>query len=289
LDDGLIADWEWLSSKDGFLHGESGIFSTSTLSIGTHIIQFRVKDDEGQWSDYDERTLTIDAEETPGNQRPSAQITSITPSQIFVGESVSFSGQGTDSDGYVVGYSWQSSIDGTLNSKSSFSTDQLSVGTHSISFKVKDNDGEWSTPVTSSVKVLQADDDNGTGPVADCGGGYSGMINIPVVFDASGSYGPDEGSIESYEWEFGDGTTGAGVIITHSYNNTGNYTVHVTVTDAHDDTDTCTTYAHILDDDNGSGDDPGSSESSSDSTPGFLVYIFLISLFLILCINRKQG
>jgi len=53
-----------------------------------------------------------------------------------------------------------------------------------------------------------------------------------VTFDASASYDPD-GSIVSYQWDFGDGnvTTVADPIITHVYGDCGNCTVTLTVTD----------------------------------------------------------
>jgi hypothetical protein len=53
-----------------------------------------------------------------------------------------------------------------------------------------------------------------------------------VTFNASTSYDPD-GNIVSYKWDFGDGniTTVADPIITHSYENCGNLTVTLTVTD----------------------------------------------------------
>lgn len=51
-----------------------------------------------------------------------------------------------------------------------------------------------------------------------------------VTFDASLSYDPD-GTIDSYTWSFGDGTTGNGEIVTHSYADNGTYAVELTVVD----------------------------------------------------------
>jgi PKD repeat protein len=51
-----------------------------------------------------------------------------------------------------------------------------------------------------------------------------------VDFNASSSYDPD-GSIVSYSWDFGDGTTGSGVTTSHVYPYEGWFTVTLTVTD----------------------------------------------------------
>ena len=56
------------------------------------------------------------------------------------------------------------------------------------------------------------------------------VVNQAITFDASSSYDPD-GYIVSYNWTFGDGTNGTGMIINHSYSSAGNYTVTLTVSD----------------------------------------------------------
>lgn len=46
----------------------------------------------------------------------------------------------------------------------------------------------------------------------------------------AGSWDPD-GTVESYSWDFGDGTTGTGVNPSHTYAGAGSYTITLTVTD----------------------------------------------------------
>jgi hypothetical protein len=58
-----------------------------------------------------------------------------------------------------------------------------------------------------------------------------------VTFDAWGSYDPygaaghSNEPLVSYDWDFGDGTTGSGVTVTHTYGERGFYEATLTVTD----------------------------------------------------------
>jgi len=68
-------------------------------------------------------------------------------------------------------------------------------------------------------------------PIAD----FTYMPEYPIVdqtveFDASSSYDPD-GTIVSYDWDFGDGAKASGDVVTHAYSSAGNHTVILTVTD----------------------------------------------------------
>jgi len=56
------------------------------------------------------------------------------------------------------------------------------------------------------------------------------MVGGNIIFDASESYDPD-GTIVSYEWDFGDGGTASGQIVTHNYAQESLYPITLTVTD----------------------------------------------------------
>ena len=58
----------------------------------------------------------------------------------------------------------------------------------------------------------------------------SGQAPLEVNFDASASSDPD-GQILSYLWEFGDGFTGTGISINHTYSGEGSYSPQLIVTD----------------------------------------------------------
>jgi PKD repeat protein len=64
-------------------------------------------------------------------------------------------------------------------------------------------------------------------------------------FSAAGSSDPD-GTITSYDWDFGDGTTGSGALVSHTYAASGTYTTTLTVTDDDNATTTDTVTVTVL-------------------------------------------
>lgn len=109
------------------------------------------------------------------------------------------------------------------------------------SFTYKAHDGQ----VTSNIATVIISVNNiNDPPLADHSGPYSGTVGILVTFDGSKSYDSD-GIIVSYEWKFGDGSTGTGISPTHIYKTSGTFTVELTVTDDAGATDTATATAEI--------------------------------------------
>ena len=174
-----------------------------------------------------------------GSLPPTASIGSISPDTALQRvDIVEFRGNGTDEDGSVVIYQWRSFIDGTLSDQKDFDmpASELSPGTHTIFFRVKDDDGLWSTRDVGYVTIESLN----KAPIANFT--YSPehpLVNEEVTFNASSSYDPDDGDfIKKYEWDFGDATNTTGKIVTHSYICGGNYTVALTIVDNAGATDT---------------------------------------------------
>jgi len=83
-------------------------------------------------------------------------------------------------------------------------------------------------------------------PVANPGGPYLEAINIAIAFDGSLSSDAD-GDALTYAWDFGDGSTGTGVMPSHIYIAAGVYNVCLTVNDGAVDSDPTCTLAVVYD------------------------------------------
>lgn len=65
----------------------------------------------------------------------------------------------------------------------------------------------------------------------------NGAIPLTVAFDAGQSFPASGSTILTYDWSFGDGASGTGVLTDHTYTATGTYSVNLTVRDDKGETD----------------------------------------------------
>ena len=141
-----------------------------------------------------------------------------------------------DSDGSIVTYEWREGE--TVLGTTEVITHNFNVGTHSVTLTVTDNE-----TLTNADEVIITVEPN-QAPIAYAGPDQTVLVNEIVTFDGSGS-SDISGTIVSYEWNFGDGTTVTGQTVDRTYSTAGSYTVTLTVTDNGGATDSDTTLVTV--------------------------------------------
>ena len=121
-------------------------------------------------------------------------------------------------------YAWDFG-DGTTSTEPVVTHTYEKGGEYTVTLTVKDNSGlECDTDVTTEKVTVN------TPPVAAFTAPEKACCGTEVTFDASSTTDDTPGNI-SYCWNFGDGTTGDGKVVTHTYNKSGSYKVVLNVDD----------------------------------------------------------
>lgn len=155
------------------------------------------------------------------------------PLNVYLDASASY-----DPDGQITDYNWDFG-DGARGSGLTTSHTYTQVGTYTIQLTVTDNEKNTSR----TIRKITA----GTPPVASfTASPPAGSSPLTVRFDASASYAHN-GQIESYFWDFGDGTSGSGITTSHVYTSISIRTATLTVKDSNGLESSATTTIQISD------------------------------------------
>ncbi len=200
-DEGGTVEKYYFDFGDG---DSSGWISASSIShtylwADKFFATLQVRDNDGDVSTNTEDVQITVREEQ--NQIPTAEIVYISPNPATSGNDVTFSGSGEDLDGTISAYSWRSDLDGVLGSDSTFTTSALSVGTHTIYFKVQDNKDEWSDEVSDALTV-KADNEKPTIEIKT----PEDNMKVKGTIIITGSSDDSDGVIEFAEIRIGEGS-----------------------------------------------------------------------------------
>lgn len=156
------------------------------------------------------------------------------PYTVHRGIPLGFAGNGSlDPNGDPLTYSWNFG-DGSYSTAANPTHTYQNTGIYTVSLQVSDSQS-YSATASTTVTVTN------TAPIANPSGPYSTHWNTPLTFNGLLSSDPDGDAITSYNWDFGDGTTGSGATPTHTYNTVGNYVVSLVVSDGTDSSAVATT------------------------------------------------
>ncbi|UCE38008.1 MAG: PKD domain-containing protein, partial [Thermoplasmata archaeon] len=230
--DGYIVSYHW-----DFGDGTSGNGEWVTHIYnypGNYTVTLTVTDDDGATDSHEVIVIVEEGDPPPENLPPVAMAEP--PVQIvYVGEEAWFSGNCSyDPDGYIVTYHWNFG-DGISKGGVTVKHVYHYPGNYTVSLTVTDDDGATDCD-TVMVIVRKLQEDNWS-PVADAGSDRFAHPYEELIFNGNGSFDLD-GTIVSYEWDFGDGFTAKGMMVTHSYSEHRTYIVTLFVVDDEGATDT---------------------------------------------------
>ena len=209
---GTITSYSW-DFGDGATDTDPDPTHTYT-SRGTHHVTLTVTNDAGQ-SDTSEQDVVADVAPTAAFTAPSGAQPSNVPLSFDATPS-------TAPGGSIAEYTWDFG-DGSTAPGSNPHHSYSIPGHYTVTLKVTDDLNVTSTTATHTVTVDAAPSATfSTSP-------NPATLGPAVSFDASGS-SDSFGTITSYSWDFGDGSTGSGATGSHAYQTPGHYTITLTVT-----------------------------------------------------------
>ena len=214
--DGLIKTYRWDMGDGSVLDGASVTHHYG--ESGHYSVTLTVTDDSAV-----SNNTAVDRMRVTVNAPPEPRF-SIPPRAVSVSEAALLdAGTSTDADGEILSYQWDFG-DGARGEGKVVEYAWTRAGTYQVTLSVVDDSGTASARQSVSVPIrIDA------APVADAGPDQH-VTASEVQFDGTSSSDID-GKITEWKWDFGDGSTGTGPIVSHAYLRPGIYEVAVVVRD----------------------------------------------------------
>lgn len=219
-----IATYAW-DFGDGTT-GQGARVIHSYEAAGSYVVRLNVTDDYGL-SSTATQTVQVAAVDWP------VAIINSSATQAEPGQEINFSGSASHANpGHrLVNYHWDLG-DGTTSDEESFSHIYNAEGNFKVVLTVTDDRGLGATAnQTVQIAVLPPNVPERP-PAAVIFGPTTAVAGQPFGFDASQSRAGGDYPLVSFHWDFGDGATGDGEDVSHTFNSSGNFPVTLTVTDS---------------------------------------------------------
>jgi subtilisin family serine protease len=218
------ATYNWTFGDGSTASGKTA--SRTYAASGTYSVTLTVTDANG--TSVKTRAMVVSA---PANQSPTAAISAPTAGSFVQGATISFAGSASDAeDGALAGASlvWTSSVNGQVGMGTSFTRNNLSVGSHTITLVATDSKGAKTTATRvitiTTTSVNQA-------PVASFT--WNCAVGVAHQCAMNGSASTDDVGITTYTWDWGNGRgeSHVGSSAKNTWSLTGTYNVTLKVTD----------------------------------------------------------
>ncbi len=208
---------------------------------GTTALVGAFADDDADAGPYSNRGSAYVFTRHSADQPPMASFT-YDPATPTVGEAVTFDATASSDDSAITSYTWEFGTGATATGQQVRHTFD-SAGDYRVTLTVADDDGASDT----EMKIVSVVTANQPPTVVFTYSPATPGVGEEVTFNASASSDPNGAdTIASYEWEFGDGTTGTGQTTAHSYTAEGDYEVRLTVIDEAGASETATQRVEVV-------------------------------------------
>ena len=222
---GEITSFSW-SFGDGTTSDTNNIDHLYIIP-GTYTAKLTVSDASA--TTHIATTVITVTEGAPTVTPPQAVISSSTalgPSPL----NIAFNGEDSSSPGSEITlYQWTFG-DGSSATGSNVSHTFITAGTFNTNLTVTNSAGLTDSISTPVIVTSPPPVENAVPQAVFSTTPTSGSKPLAVAFNASGSTDPD-GSISSYSWQFGDGSSATGISTTHTYTSQAAFTATLLVTD----------------------------------------------------------